>query len=759
MNKSEPPSPSRPPRILPAEQGRSLAYLHGVGVERVRYIGSQQMEILAKGGIESVADLLQHFPHRYMDRTLVVPIAELSIGEEVTLIAEVVRTFRPRAGRRGPREILKVTVRDPDPHPPAPNAALLTEPRLEVTFFNQPYRVHQLPPGAVAAFSGKVSLFRGRPQMTNPDVEVMAPGEEDFRGSVVPVHSAVGELTPGRVRLAMRNALARARPIRDPLPSWVVRNNHLITRDQALADIHFPPGMEQAQQARRRLVFDELFRIQLALALTRHRLVDEQQGVSQLMDCSLVDAFVGGLPYDLTGAQRRVLSEIAQDMAGIRPMHRMLQGEVGSGKTVVALATLLAAVGSGNQAAIMAPTEVLAEQLYMVLREMLSHAGLSPPVTRPQGPGHHMGSLFQSGAEATVRVALLTSSRADANYLADPRRPAVVEAVADGEAQIVVGTHSLIQEGVRFRRLGAAVVDEQHRFGVAQRNTLKYKTVGYQPDLLIMTATPIPRTLSMTLYGDLALSRIDEMPPGRSPVRTRLVGNTPDGLSKAYRVVRDEVRKGRQAFVICPTIDDSRKLEIRSVASQYQEIRTVFPDLVVDRMHGQLSSADKEETMVRFRAGETDILVSTTVIEVGIDIPNATAILIVDAQRFGLSQLHQLRGRVGRGKHPGHCLLVADTSTPTAEKRMKAMVRITNGLELAEEDLRIRGQGTVFGARQSGIGDLRLADILRDHHALGRARKAAVDLIRSDPDLRRHPDLEEELVTILGEDVKWLFDS
>lgn len=741
-------------------RGRSLSYLHRVGVERVKYIGSGQAAMLAKGGIASVADLLQHFPHRYMDRTLVVTIAELPIGEEATLFAEVVGAYQPRgAGRRRGREMLKVTVVDADPGRAEGDTVLTGNPRMEIIFFNQPYRSRQLAPGTIAAFSGKVSLFRGRPQMTNPDVEIMAAGGEDFRGKVVPVHSAVGELTPARIRLAMRNALNRARPIKDPVPARVLGENRLMDRDMAYGNIHFPRDMDMAEKARKRLVFDELFRIQLALALTRHRLVEQQEGISQRADCSLVETFLGGLPFDLTGAQKRVIGEIAEDMAGPRPMHRMLQGEVGSGKTVVALVTLLAAVGSGNQAAIMAPTEVLAEQLYMVLREMLSLAGLSPPVARPQGGGLSMGSLFQASSEATVKVALLTSSRASANYTDSPSRSVVKEAVADGEAQIVVGTHSLIQEGVNFRKLGVAVVDEQHRFGVSQRNTLKYKTTGYQPDLLIMTATPIPRTLSMTLYGDLALSFIDEMPPGRSPVRTRVMSNTPQGLERAYRVIRDEVRKGRQAFVICPLIDDSEKMAVRSVASQFQEIRSVFGDLVVDRLHGQLPSIDKEDIMTRFRTGETDILVSTTVIEVGIDIPNATVMLIADAQRFGLSQLHQLRGRVGRGKHPGHCLLVADPSTPASQRRMNAMARTRSGLELAEEDLRIRGQGTVFGARQSGMGDLKLADILRDHADLQQARKAAAALIRSDPTLERHGDLGEELVTILGEDVKWLFDS
>lgn len=748
------------PASRPSAPGRSLAYLQDVDVERVRNIGPRQAGMLAKSGIHSVADLLQHFPHRYLDRSLVVPIAGLPVEAEATLIAEVVRSFRPRvAGRRGPREMLRVTVQDSHLAGSGSEGGLGGIQRMEITFFNQPFRGRQLLPGTVAAFSGKVTTYRGRPQMTNPDVEMISSDEESFEGKIVPVHSAVGEMTPVRIRSAVGNALRRARPILDPVPPSVLRTGGFMERDQAFANIHFPQSMDHAREARRRLVFDELFRIQVALALTRHRLVEEQEGISQQLDCQLVTDFLDGLPYDLTGAQKRVLGEIGEDLESRRPMHRLLQGEVGSGKTVVALAALLAAVGSGNQGAIMAPTEVLAEQLYLVLREMLSHAGLSPPVARPQVAGHHMGSLFQAGGKAAVRVALLTSSRAAANYLENPGRARVQEDVAAGKAQIAVGTHSLIQEGIRFRRLGVVVVDEQHRFGVSQRSTLKRKGADRRPDLLIMTATPIPRTLSMTLYGDLVLSNIDEMPPGRSPVTTRVIRKTPEGLSTAYQVIRKEVDKGRQAFVICPLIEDSEKLDVQSATSQYREITSIFPDLVIDLMHGQLSSADKEAVMARFRSGETDVLVSTTVIEVGIDIPNATVMVITDAQRFGLSQLHQLRGRVGRGRHPGRCLLVADSGTPDSERRMKAMARTTNGLELAREDLEIRGQGAVFGARQSGMGDLKLADILRDLGAMRRAKRAADRLVENDPYLQEHPLLAEEIAEVLGSDVRWLFDS
>ena len=751
---------SSPPEPRSSGPGRSLAYLQDVSVERVRNIGPRLAGMLAKSGVRSVADLLQHFPHRYLDRSLVVPISGLPIDEEATLIAEVVRSYRPRvSGRRGPREMLKVTVQDSHPGGSGPEGGLGGFQRMDITFFNQPFRARQLQPGTVAAFSGKVTTFRGRPQMTNPDVELISSDEESFEGKIVPVHSAVGEMTPVRIRSAVGNALRRARPILDPVPRSVLEAGGLMDRDRAFANIHFPKSMDQAREARRRLVFDELFRIQVALALTRHRLVEEEEGISQHLECRLVSDFLDGLPYDLTGAQKRVLAEIGEDLESGRPMHRLLQGEVGSGKTVVALATLLAAVGAGNQGAIMAPTEVLAEQLYLVLREMLSQAGLSPPVARPQVGGQHIGSLFQAGGGVTVRVALLTSSRAAANYLDNPGRARVQEDVAAGEAQIVVGTHSLIQEGIRYRRLGVVVVDEQHRFGVSQRSTLKRKGADRRPDLLIMTATPIPRTLSMTLYGDLVLSTIDEMPPGRSPVRTRVIDKTPEGLAAAYQAIREEVVKGRQAFVICPLIEDSEKLAVQSVTSQYAEISAVLPDLTIDLMHGQLSSAEKEAVMTRFRSGETDVLVSTTVIEVGIDIPNATVMVITDAQRFGLSQLHQLRGRVGRGRHPGRCLLVADSSTPDSIRRMKAMARTTDGLELAREDLEIRGQGAVFGARQSGMGDLKLADILRDLSAMRRAKKAADALVGGDPYLRRHPLLAEEITEILGSDVRWLFDS
>lgn len=403
----------------------------------------------------------------------------------------------------------------------------------------------------------------------------------------------------------------------------------------------------------------------------------------------------------------------------------------------------------------MAPTEVLAEQHYLGVRGLLADAGLSPAL----GESHlGMDSLFAERSEGpAVHVALLTGSTAVTNYNPDITRAELAEDVAAGQVDLIVGTHALIQEGVSFKALGVAVVDEQHRFGVAQRVMLKEKADVAEPDLLIMTATPIPRTLSMTLYGDLDVSIIDELPPGRTPVKTRLISKLEE--QTAWRLIESEVAKGRQAFVVCPLVEDSPKVEAASATAESERLAALMPDLRVGLIHGQLRSADKEQVMAAFRAGDIDVLVSTTVIEVGIDVPNATVMVIEDAQRFGLSQLHQLRGRVGRGEFPGACILLADPTTTEGEERLAAMVSTTDGFRLAEEDLRIRGQGTVFGTRQSGVKDLKLADILADFDILAVARRDAFALVDSDPALGEHLELLDEVAAMLGDEVDWLFVS
>jgi ATP-dependent DNA helicase RecG len=560
---------------------------------------------------------------------------------------------------------------------------------------------------------------------------------------------------PGHLRRAIHNALTRSQPIDDTIPTELKAANGLMDRPQAFDSIHFPESLEEVAPARRRLVYDELFRLELALAIQKRHQMAASVGIPHEPTGELVDRFLGGLPYDLTGAQKRVLDEVESDLKATHPMHRLLQGEVGSGKTVVAVATLLRGIEGEWQGAFMAPTEVLAEQHYLGVRELLAEAGLTPPL----GESHlGMDSLFAEKSDGpAVHVALLTGSTATCNYAPDISRAQLAEDIASGQVDLVVGTHALIQEGVEFHRLGVAVVDEQHRFGVAQRVLLKEKADRAEPDLLIMTATPIPRTLSMTLYGDLDVSMIDEMPPGRTPVKTKLMSKMEE--STAWKIIEEEVAQGRQAFVVCPLVEDSPKVEAASATAEHERLSALMPDLRVGLIHGQMRPADKEETMAAFRDGELDVLVSTTVIEVGIDVPNATVMVIEDAHRFGLSQLHQLRGRVGRGKHPGVCLLLADPTTSEGEERLGALVGTNDGFRLAEEDLRIRGQGTVFGTRQSGMKDLKLADILSDFETLTVARRDAFALVDADPSLSDHPGLRDEVAAMLGDEVAWLFVS
>ncbi|HUP15446.1 MAG TPA: ATP-dependent DNA helicase RecG [Acidimicrobiia bacterium] len=719
----------------------SLVKLSTIKVEEVSGLAAGRAAALRKGGISSVADLLLHVPRKYLDRSRIEPIALAPVGEEVTIVGRVtkVSSRRPRA------KMVIVEVRVTDGTSVLP-----------VVFFNQSFRVKQLPEGTEVALSGKIERFRGKPQMNNPAVDILDSDLESLTtGRIVPIHPAVGVVSPGILRRAMHNALRRARPVVDPMPADLVERLGLIDRDTALSHIHFPPEPEDSKPARRRLVFDEFFRLEVALALQKRRQMAEARGISHRFEGELVGRFIERLPYVLTGAQRNVLEEIKTDLRADHPMHRLLQGEVGSGKTVVAVATLLVAVQGGNQGAVMAPTEVLAEQHFMSIRALLEVAGLSPP---EEGAGGRLGmvNLFATGGPE-VRIALLTSSQARTNYDPGAARSDVIGAIRSGDVDLVVGTHSLIQDGIEFARLAIAVIDEQHRFGVGQRVLLKEKATEADPDLLIMTATPIPRTLSMTLYGDLDVSIIDEMPPGRSPVRT--IALSPVGEERAWDLIRKEVASGHQAFVVCPLVEDSPKIELSSATAEHKRLQGVFPDMTVGLIHGQLHPRDKEGVMGAFRAGEIDVLVSTTVIEVGIDIPNATVMVIEDADRFGLSQLHQLRGRVGRGDDAGTCVLIADPATEEGEARIAAMVATTDGFRLAEEDLKLRGQGTVFGARQSGMADLRLADILKDFDELVAARREAFALVDRDPDLDQHPDLRDEVRTFLGERVEWLFKS
>jgi ATP-dependent DNA helicase RecG len=720
----------------------SLSRLAELSVSEIKGVGKDKLRPLHNGGIITVADLLHHLPRTYVDRSERPPLDRVPIGTEITVIGEV-----KSIGTRRPKAKLSIT---------EARIADDSAATLKVIWFNQPFRERQLPPGTEAVFAGTVESFRGGLQMSNPLVAVVDSRQEELQtGRIVPVYSQVGKIKPFEFIGWVASALRRARPIPDPVPEVLLAANGLMSRDEAYATIHFPEDIEQVAVARRRLAYDELLRLELALALRKRRQTEEATGFAHSPTGELAERFVGRLPYELTGAQRRVIDEILEDLREAHPMHRLLHGEVGSGKTVVAVTSLLYGVEGGWQGAIMAPTEVLAEQHYLGVTGLLAQAGLSPePFSVPSQLG--MDSLFGPDGPV-VHIGILTGSTASTNYHPDISRSELLDDVASGQVDILVGTHALIQEGVHFARLGVAVVDEQHRFGVSQRVLLKEKADSIEPDLLIMTATPIPRTLSMTLYGDLDISGLDEMPPGRSPVKTSVVSRVEE--SKAWRLIEEEVRAGRQAFVVCPLVEDSVKIEAASATAEHQRLTDLLPGLRVGLIHGQLRPADKEEAMSAFRAGETDVLVSTTVIEVGIDVPNATVMVIENADRFGLSQLHQLRGRVGRGHHPGTCLLISDVAGDDAVERLAAMVKTNDGFELANEDLRIRGQGTVFGERQSGMADLRIADLFRDFELLVDSRRDAFAIVDADPGLTDHPELAEEVRAFLGESVEWLFKS
>jgi len=481
-------------------------------------------------------------------------------------------------------------------------------------------------------------------------------------------------------------------------------------------------------------------RLQVPLVMRKRAVERESKGIQHRVDGELVPRFHAALPFPLTGAQRSAIAEIAKDLAGSHPMHRLLQGDVGAGKTVVAVTTLLMAVQGGYQGALMAPTEVLAEQHELGVRDLLRD--LQVPDTDP-------GTMF---GERPLTVALLT------NRTTAKERERLQAGLADGSVDILIGTHALIEEGVAFKSLGAIVIDEQHRFGVEQRAALRGK--GDDPDVLVMTATPIPRTAAMTVYGDLDVTTLDELPPGRTPVETKWVRGELE-QSEAFRRVEEEVAAGRQAYVVCPLVEESERVQAKSATEEYERLRTeVWPELRVGLLHGQMPSNEKEKVMSSFREGELDVLVATTVIEVGVDVPNATVMLIEDAVRFGIAQLHQLRGRVGRGAAQSWCYLLGEATTPDAEERLQAIERTTDGFELAEVDLEIRGEGTVLGTRQKGRSDLKLASLRRDREWVGRAREVAFDIVDADPTLRRHETLAEEVRLLIDDDeAEFLFKS
>jgi ATP-dependent DNA helicase RecG len=690
---------------------------------------------LRKLGVTTVGDLLHHYPRRYIDRSNVAALGDLRIGQGATVIGTVRRVDRRFTRRR--QAIVTVTIFDQTGY-------------LDLSWFNQAWPARRFREGQEVAASGKLTAFRGRLRIQNPAVEILKGGDADHvhTGRIVPVHPAAEGVSTGVIRRLVHDALRRLPEPPDPLPEDVRQRQSLVPLGRALQNVHFPEDDEVRERAIQRLKFDELYFLELGVAFRKHRVEAATEGIAHDTSGNLRQRFVDSLPFELTGAQRKAIEEIAADMEAGKPMNRLLQGDVGSGKTVVALYACLVSIQSGHQAAIMAPTEVLAGQHLRKVEELLSPAG----GRRLSEGGEPQATLLDQEADGPT-YALLTAS------VTGKERDAVLEGVESGAVDLLIGTHALVQERVAIGDLSLAVIDEQHRFGLHQRIALKEK--GAQPDVLIMTATPIPRTLALTYYGDLDVSVLDEMPAGRRPVTTRIV-RTDEQRSQAYDLVREQVGQGRQAFVVCAAIDEDNRLEVRAAEKEAQRLATeVFPDLDLALLHGRMRPKEKDGIMEGFRAGRADVLISTTVIEVGVDVPNATVMLVENAERFGLAQLHQLRGRIGRGPHGSTCVLF-DESGPEnedARQRLEAMAGTTDGFVLADEDLRLRGEGTLFDIRQSGLPDLRLARLAFDTELVRRARREAFALIESDPHLSDHRAVLEEMERRFEDSIDWLFHS
>lgn len=686
------PRPSIPP---PLSLPDPVRFLKGVGPHRAR--------LLKRLGVEAVGDLLQFYPRRYEDRRNLKTLSEVVPGEKVVVQVQVIG--KPFTEERKHLLITKVPVGDGTG-------------RAFLVWFNQPYMERKFHIGQRLFVFGKATQVFGQLSFQTPEVEEIT-GDANLQvGRLVPVYPLTEGLSQNFVRtLVQETVLRTVDRLNETLPESILRRYRLISLRDALRQIHFPDDEEVLEAARQRLVFEEFLTLQLVLAL-RRKGIKEHEGIAFHVDGEAVERFIRSFPFELTGDQRKVIGEILNDMQKPHPMNRLLHGEVGSGKTVVAATAIFIAVQNGYQAAFMAPTEILAEQHYRVLKEIFNWHGIEVV--------NLVGSLKPS-EKRKVRMK-----------------------VREGMAQVVVGTHALIEEATDFHRLGFVVVDEQHRFGVMQRAKLIWK--GISPDVLIMTATPIPRTLALTVYGDLDVSVIRELPPGRQRAKTYWLHTSKRML--AYEFVRKELAKGRQAYIVCPLIEESEKLEdVQSVLRHAEWLQqSVFPNYKVGVLHGRMAGYEKDEIMDAFRRNEIHVLTTTTVVEVGVDVPNATVMVVEDAQRFGLAQLHQLRGRVERSQHPCFCVLIADPSGDEARERVRVMTKTNDGFVIAEHDLRLRGPGEFLGTRQHGLPDLKLADILHDTDLLMQAKESAEWLVETDPYLERpeHKPLRAKVEALEG---------
>lgn len=665
---------------LPAELDAPLTTITG--------IGPKSAKTLKKLDLETLGDLLWHFPRRYDDYSKLETINRLWYGQEVTIIANV-EDVHVRSVRSGKMKLTEATVGDGTG-------------TLKITWFNQPWIARKLKPGKAVVLSGKIDQYLGKLVMNNPEWETLD-REQLHTNRIVPVYPLTKGVTAKWMRKVMHSVVNRLAPrVPDPLPEKIRSSAGLLALPQALQQVHFPDDQDSLSMARHRLAFDEMFLLQLGVL--RQKESWESLETEQLpVEDSWVDNFLKGLPFTLTAGQSQALEDVRADMAATKPMNRLLEGDVGSGKTVIAAAAIGMAAQNGAQAALMAPTSILAEQHYLTLSELLANT---------------------SGIRAD-EIGLLLGETPESE------KEGIRQALADGTMKAVIGTHALLEDPVEFQRFGLAIIDEQHRFGVEQRAALRGK--GEAPNLLVMTATPIPRSLALTIYGDLDLSIIDELPPGRQPVKTRVL--SPLNRSRAYNFILGQLEQGHQAFIIYPLVEESDKVEAKAAVDEYEKLKKdVFFDYKVGLLHGRMKADEKEQIMSQFRTSELDVLVSTSVVEVGVDIPNATVVAVEGANRFGLAQLHQFRGRVGRASHESYCLLIPDSDDELNNERLKAMEETNNGFVLAEKDLDHRGPGDFFGTRQSGFAEIRMAQ-LTDVRLIEKARRQAQTLFENDPHL------------------------